>query len=172
MTDLEALYSRNAPDVFRFALYLSGSHDEAADLTSETFVRAWASHERIRLNTVRSYLFTITRNLYLNSLRRSRRQDELSETLRDPRPGPAVEAERTSQLAFALDALMRLPEIDRAALVLRAVEDMPYDEIARTLGMSLATVKVRIHRARRALLEFRDAQDPDVPPPGGQERKP
>ena len=169
MIDLEALYSRNAPDVFRFALFLSGNRDEAADLTSETFVRAWASQERIRMTTVRSYLFTITRNLYLNSLRRRRRHVELDDALRDPRPDPATDVERSSELTFAMGALMRLPEIDRAALVLRAVEEMAYDDIARTLGISLAAVKVRIHRARRALLELRDAEHPPAAPKGGQE---
>lgn len=158
MTDIGTLYTRHAPDVFRFALYLSGNRDEAADLTSETFVRAWASSEPIRTATVKSYLFTITRNLYLNSLRRSRRQVPLDEGLADSGPDPAVGAERSSQLAFALDALMRLPELDRAALVLRAVEEMPYEEIARTLGISLSLAKVKIHRARRALLELRDAR--------------
>lgn len=160
MIDLHALYAGHAPDVFRFALHLSGDRDEAADLTAETFVRAWASSERIRMSTVRSYLFTITRNLYLNSLRQRRRHVELDDALRDPRPGPAVEAERSAQLAFAREALMSLPEVDRAALVLRAVEEMPYHEIAETLGISLASVKVKIHRARRALLDLRDAPGP------------
>ena len=57
----------------------------------------------------------------------------------------------------ALAGLRRLPEVDRAALVMRAMEDMSYEEIARALGISLAAVKVRIHRARRALLAMRDA---------------
>ena len=51
-----------------------------------------------------------------------------------------------------------LPEIDRAALVMRAFDDLPYDEIARALGISLAATKVKIHRARRALIERRDAR--------------
>ena len=169
MIDLHALYTGHASDVFRFALHLSGDRDEAADLTAETFVRAWASSERIRMSTVRSYLFTITRNLYLNSLRQRRRHVALDDALRDPRPGPAVEAARSAQLAFARAALMRLPEVDRAALVLRAVAEMSYDEIAETLGISLASVKVKIHRARRALLALRDPPGPARSPARDEE---
>src|SRR5215470_11489595 len=98
MTDLAALYTRHAPHVFRFALYLSGDRDEAADITSETFVRAWTSSEPIRTATVRGYLFTIARNLYLHGLRRGRRMVPLPDELRDAGSGPQAEAERRSEL--------------------------------------------------------------------------
>src|ERR1700674_1597160 len=65
MTDFSALYKKYAPDVFRFALYLSGDRSQAEDLTSETFVRAWTSPEAIEVATVKAYLFTIARNLFL-----------------------------------------------------------------------------------------------------------
>lgn len=157
MTDFSTLYRRYAPDVFRFALYLSGDRHSAEDITSETFVRAWTSPEPIRTATVKSYLLTIARHLHLQGLRRSRRHVELDETLRDPRPGPHAEAERSSQLDAVLAELGRLPEVDRAALLLRAVEGLPYDEIAQALGISLSAVKVKIHRARAALFGLRDA---------------
>jgi RNA polymerase sigma-70 factor (ECF subfamily) len=151
VTDFEGLYRRYAKDVFRFALYLSANHSEAEDITSETFVRAWTSSAPIRTGTVKGYLFTIARHLHLEARRRAPRQVEIPETLPDPAAGPDVRAEHDSELAAALRALQRLPEIDRAALLMRAADDMPYEEIARALGLSLASVKVRIHRARLAL---------------------
>lgn len=151
MTDFEELYRRHAPEVFRFALYLSGDRSEAEDVTSETFVRAWTSSGTIRTATVKAYLFTIARNLHLKGLRSRSRMVALPETLTDPAAGPEARAERDSELAAALRALQRLPEIDRAALLMRAADDMPYEEIARALGLTLASVKVRIHRARLAL---------------------
>ena len=51
MTDFGDLYRHHAQDVFRFALYLSGNHAEAEDLTAETFVRAWTAPEPIRMAT-------------------------------------------------------------------------------------------------------------------------
>lgn len=81
---------------------------------------------------------------------------ELDETLRDPNPGPQAAAERDSELRAVLAALQRLPEVDRAAPLMRAGDEMPYEEIARALGISLAAVKVKIHRARLALAHIRE----------------
>lgn len=149
--DFATLYSRYAPDVFRFAFHLCGRRAEAEDITSETFVRAWTARESIRTATVKGYLFTIARNLHLHALRRSRRQVTIDETLPDRAPGPAARAEQESELAFARAGLMALPEVDRAALVMRACDEMPYEEIARALGLTVSATKVKVHRARLAL---------------------
>jgi RNA polymerase sigma-70 factor (ECF subfamily) len=156
VTGFEELYRRHAPEVFRFALHLSGNRSDAEDITSETFVRAWTSSEKIRTATVKGYLFTIARHLFLQGLRKTSRNVPLPETLPDPAEGPEARAERDSRLAAALRALQRLPEIDRAALLMRGADDMPYEEIARALNLSLAAVKVRIHRARLALREIEE----------------
>ena len=146
MTDFNALYRKYGPDVFRFALYLSGSRADA-DITSETFVRVWTSLVPVEPTTVKSYLFTIARNLFLQELRKRRPQSELDERLLDPRAGPQAQAEQKAELHAVLAGLQRLPETDRAALLMRALEGLPYEEIARGLRISLASVKVKIHRA-------------------------
>lgn len=156
MTSFGELYVRYAPHVFRFALYLSGDRHEAEDITSETFVRAWSATVPIRTATARGYLFTIARHLFLQGLPRRSRHSELDEQMRDPRAGADVQAEVSSELKAALARLQRLPEGDRAALVMRAMDEMPYEEIARVLGISLAAVKTRIHRARVALASIRE----------------
>jgi RNA polymerase sigma-70 factor (ECF subfamily) len=81
----------------------------------------------------------------------------LDENLRDPQASPYAQAEQKAELRTVLAGLQKLPEIDRAALLMRAFDDMPYEEIARALGISLAAVKVKIHRARLALADIRDA---------------
>src|SRR4030095_10465302 len=68
--DFAALYERYARDVYRFSLYLSGDFALAEDLTAETFARAWAAHERIRVGSVKAYLLMIARNLYRDAMRR------------------------------------------------------------------------------------------------------
>ncbi len=155
MTGFGALYKKYAPDVYRFALYLSGERGEAEDITSETFVRVWASSEPIRVATVKGYLFTIARNLYLQGLRKKSRQVALDDDLRDPQASPYAQAEQKEELRAVLAGLQRLPEIDRAALLMRAFDETPYEEIAHALGISLAAVKVKIHRARLALADLR-----------------
>src|SRR5882762_10085569 len=156
MTDIGALYRKYSPDVFRFALYLSGNRHEAEDITSETFVRVWASPERVEAATVKGYLFTIARNLFLQELRK-KPHIELDERLRDPQASPYAQAEQKAELDAVFAGLQKLPEIDRAALLMRALEAMPYEGIAQALKISLASVKVKIHRARLALAGIRNA---------------
>jgi RNA polymerase sigma-70 factor (ECF subfamily) len=157
VTDFGELYRNHAPDVFRFALYLCGDRGEAEEITSETFVRAWTAPGEIRMATVKGYLFTIARHLFLKGRTRRSRHVELDETLHDPKPGPQAAAEHDSELRAVLAALQKLPEVDRAALLMRAGDEMPYEEIARALGISLSAVKVKIHRARLALAHIRNA---------------
>jgi RNA polymerase sigma-70 factor (ECF subfamily) len=155
MTDFTALYRKYAPDVFRFALYLSADRSHAEDITSETFVRAWTSSEPIELSTAKGYLFTIARNLFLHGLRQKSRQSGLDRELPDPRASPYHQAEQKQEFRAMLAGLQELPEIDRAALLMRALEGLPYEEIARALKISLASAKVKVHRARLALSGIR-----------------
>jgi RNA polymerase sigma-70 factor (ECF subfamily) len=155
VTDFQALYEKYARDVFRFSLYLSGNRAEAEDIASETFVRAWNSPARIRQATVKAYLFTIARNCYLQGLRGRSRQAELNVEIVDPGRGPQVIAEQREDLAGVLRALQQLPEVDRSALLMCALDEMSYAEISSALGLSLGAVKTKIHRARLRLAESR-----------------
>ena len=155
MTDFASLYRSHSQEVFRFALYLSGNRSDAEDITSETFARAWAAPGPIRMATVKGYLLTIARDLFLQGLRREARHTELHDVHADPRAGPEARAEWNAELDAVLAGLQKLAEVDRTALLMRAVEEMPYEEIARALGLSLAAVKVKIHRARLALAHIR-----------------
>lgn len=157
MTDFHNLYQRYAPQVHRFALFLCGDAMLADDITSETFVRAWTSRGKIREATVKAYLFTIARNLYRDHLRRNRRYEELQESLPDGSPTPQARVEHKAELEAVMAALQQLAEIDRAALLMRVQEEMPYEEIAQALDMPVTTVKVKVHRARLKLMQAREA---------------
>src|SRR5512133_3852337 len=65
------LFERYWPDVFRFAVYLTGNRADAEDVASETFARAWAAPGEIRVGTVKAYLFMIARNLSVDLRRGS-----------------------------------------------------------------------------------------------------
>jgi RNA polymerase sigma-70 factor, ECF subfamily len=153
--DFTEFYRRHAPDVFRFAFYLARDTSEAEDITSETFVRVWTSVDPIEIATVKGYLLTIARNLFLQSLPRRKREEVLHDGLRDPRADPLARAESRSELAAVHERLLQMTDIDRSALLLRAVDGLSYEEIATTLGISLASAKVKVHRARLALAAFR-----------------
>jgi len=156
MTDFQALYQKYAQDVFRFALFLSGNRADAEDIASETFVRAWNAPGEIRQSTVKAYLLVIARNCYLQGLRRSGRHSPLEQDFADPRQAPHDSVEQRAELAEVMRDLQQLPEVDRTALLMSAAEDMTYEQIAETLGLSLGAVKTKIHRARLKLEQARE----------------
>lgn len=151
MITFHEIYERHSKDVYRYAYWLSGSAEDADDITSETFARAWAGRDEIRTETVKAYLFAIARNLYLKGLRHNRRQRDLDPLHPDPKPAPEQQVDSRLELDRAMRAIQSLPETDRAAFLLRIQHELPYDEIARTLQLPLTTVKVKIHRARLKL---------------------
>lgn len=142
------VYQRYSEDVYRFALYLSGDASWADDIMQETFVRAWTTPGDVRQGTVKAYLYTIARNLYRTGRVRAARQIELPDFVPDPRPDPATVTCNREELADLFHFLQSLSEIDRAALLMHAQDGMPYAEIATALGLTVATIKVRIHRVR------------------------
>lgn len=156
MTRFHELYEKYARDVYRFALYLSGDAALADDVTSETFIRVWSSPEPVRMATVKGYLLTIARNLCRMERRRSVRRRSLEETIPDKGQSLALQAEVKEELETVLRALQEFPEVDRAAVLMRANDGLPYEEIAAALGLPVATVKVKVHRARLRLTQLRN----------------
>lgn len=155
MLNFKNLYETYAPDVYRFAYWLSGDKTEAEDITSETFIRAWAKRSTVRTETLKAYLFTIARNIYLSHQRKGKHQVVLEDVHPDPAPGPDRSAVSRSELKRALMILETMPEIDRAAFIMRVQHELPYIEIARVLGLSLTAAKVKVHRIRKKLLNDR-----------------
>jgi RNA polymerase sigma-70 factor (ECF subfamily) len=159
MITFHEIYERYSKDVYRYAFWLSGSAQDAEDITSETFARAWVGRDDIRTETVKAYLFAIARNLYLNQNRHANRSTELSLDHKDPNPSPDHLVETRLELDRAMETVQLLPETDRAAFLLRVQHDLPYDEIARILVLPLTTVKVKIHRSRLKLAALQMEKD-------------
>ena len=107
MTDIESLYKRYAPDVRRFALFLSGDPVMADEITSDTFVSAWLARERIRQPTVKSYLLAIARNLYRDMQRREARHTELDEQMTDKRISAQMHMEQSAEVRAVLAELQQ-----------------------------------------------------------------
>jgi RNA polymerase sigma-70 factor (ECF subfamily) len=139
--------------VRRFARHLSGSASQADDLTQEAFVRLWTTSSTIRTETVRAYLFTIVRHEFLRWRRRRWRFVDADEDVVDAGIAPDERAVQLQQLRRVREALAALDDDDRAALWMRADGDLSYEDIAASLGISVGAARVRVHRARRRLLE-------------------
>jgi RNA polymerase sigma-70 factor (ECF subfamily) len=150
-TTFHELYGRYADDVYRFAHWLSGNPEDARDITSETFVRAWTAPNEPRMDSVKAYLFTIARNLHRKQWRRESRHEPLDEGLPDPATPPDEVAAQHDEFERTLAAMQILPEIDRTVLLLRAEEELSYADIAAMTGLSVAAAKVKVFRARAKL---------------------
>lgn len=154
MLTFEELYETYSIDVYRFSFWLAGNSSEAEDITSETFIRAWVGKNPIRTETLKAYLFTIARNVYLERLRKRKREVALKEAHSNPIPGPDKLVESRFEIEQVKRILQTFPEIDRAAFVLRVQHELPYAEIARVLRISLIAARVKVHRVRKKLLEI------------------
>jgi len=156
--------------VYRFALRLAGSPDEAEDLVQETFLRAFKAWDQYERGTrAKSWLFTICRNVFLRRRERAQRHDEIVSESAD-RSGPgagavnpvwvsAMGADPEGEFFDAIvddriiEAIAELPEEYRTAVVLSDVEGLPYAEIAELIDVPVGTVKSRLFRGRRRLQE-------------------
>ncbi len=140
------------------------NQDDAHDVAQQVFVRVWRSASRYEPTAkFTTWLYTITKNLVFNELRRRTRKREVSiEAQEEEHHHEMVAATRLNpdtivqqeELEAAIDrAIATLPEKQRLAVTLRRYEDMPYEEICVVLGMSLSAVKSLLFRARNDLKE-------------------
>jgi RNA polymerase sigma-70 factor (ECF subfamily) len=164
MDTFREIYERHYPDVLRFALFLTGDRAEAEDLAADTFVRAWIARDRIRQETLRAYLLTITRNLHRDARRRRRPQVDIDETFPDKGVPVDVQFQQTSTLRAIRQRLRHVARGDRRALLLFVVREMSYREVAQALNVSIAAVKSRIFRAREALAAAQAEPNPTGDP--------
>lgn len=150
----EVLVRRHQGKMYRVALRLLGSDADAQDATQETFVRAWRGLGRFRgESAVSTWLYRIVTNRCLNVVAARRPAESLDPDLPSVGSDPAEIAEQRERFAAVARHVRSLPPEQRAALVLRDFEGLSYEEVAAVLGVSVAAVKGRIHRARLSVLK-------------------
>jgi RNA polymerase sigma-70 factor (ECF subfamily) len=138
------------PRLRRYARALVGDRATADDLVQDTLERAWAKLHLYRRGTdLRAWLFTVMHNVHVNRVRASR----LTDTLDEEMPELAQRAPQGDALLVRdLDrGIARLPAEQRAVLLLVTLEEMSYEQVARTLGIPIGTVMSRLARAREKL---------------------
>ena len=155
----DTLFARYTPRVLTFLTRLVRDRARAEELTQDVFVRIYNAADRYEATAKFStWIFGIAHNLGLNELARAHRRYERGDTpleelgAADPAP-PADEKFEATELRVRLErALAKLPERQRAALLLRSEQGLAYEEIAKALDASVSSVKSLIHRARETLL--------------------
>jgi RNA polymerase sigma-70 factor, ECF subfamily len=155
------LFDEHHLPLFRFAYRLTGSVSDAEDIVQESFfglLRSECLYDP-RRTSVSSYLFGAVRN---QALKRQRHRAKAGEDAADPVDcrSPETEAMRAELDDTIAHAVMRLPENQRAVLILAHYERMPLAEIAEVMEIEVGAVKSRLQRARASLKEALAAYAP------------
>jgi RNA polymerase sigma factor (sigma-70 family) len=158
--DFRSRLTAEIPYLRRFARGLAGDAALADDLVQDCLERALAKeHLYDPSRQLRAWLYAILRNIHVSGLRRKGRAGVVK-TIDDLAPEEeAVPGEQEDQVAIRsiAEALDRLPQLHREVILLIALEDMSYREVADIIGVPVGTVMSRLSRARgalRAVLDF------------------
>jgi len=163
------LVNRYKRQMYNLAFRMTANSEVARDLAQETFVRAYANLHRYKLEkSFFNWLYTICINLTRNHL--EKRHEILGEngdesaTWEDANPSAEhrspetqiIEQQNINGLEAALSAL---PEDLREAVVLRYIQELPFDTVANSMGVSLSAAKMRVYRGLEKMREVMTAQE-------------
>ena len=154
----EMLVRRHEKTIFNLVYRMLGDYDEAAEVSQEVFLSAYRAIGQFRGDAnFSTWLYRIALN-HTSTRRKTliRRQQrnvaiEDTEPVRDLQPGPAETMEKKEIRERVQRALDNLEPDDATVILLRDLQDIPYEEVARLLEIPVGTVKSRLHRARQAL---------------------
>jgi RNA polymerase sigma-70 factor, ECF subfamily len=154
---------------YAFAFRLCRNSDEAADIVAEAFVRVYKALPSFRSqSTFATWLYRILTNCFLDVKKKDKHrknnfslegsfrveEGEVTRQLEDPAGTPHDAAESDERMRRFELAVLRLPEFQRAMLVMYHAEQMSYEDIAEALDLPIGTVKSRLNRARLSLREI------------------
>ena len=163
VNDFEKLVTAYEKNVYNIALRMVGDPEDAADMTQETFIKAYRALSGFRGDSkFSSWLYRIASNVCLDFLRSRSRHPQVSLStvdeddratfeLPDMRQNPEEQLMKKLGMEAVRRGLEQLPEQQRQILVLRELGGLSYAELARILGIEEGTVKSRIFRARKRL---------------------
>ena len=173
---MERLILKYQSRIYNIILKICADPDDAAELTQETFVKVIENINNFQGRSgFYTWAFRIAVNLTLNYCQRNARlgfssldaeqekyysstNQALKELLSDDSsPDPAVLAQDRELCEIAVRSLMKLDDAQRVVVVLRDIEGMNYDQIAKVLDVELGTVKSRLSRARKKLRQILEA---------------
>lgn len=145
---LEPLYDR----LERFCRTVTRNNDEAKDVLSETLLEAYRSFDTLKNDRAfLSFLFTIAVRVYKRRFRKKRFSGEYDENLAHSIPDRAPTPDVSTDVALLYDAIDRLPDKQREAIIMFELLDLPLEDIRQVQGGTLSAVKVRLMRARHKL---------------------
>lgn len=158
--DFSRFYDLYVKKIYRFAYLKVGSREEAEDLTSETFLKAWEYFSRTpnhKINNVKAFFYQVANNLITDFYRKKKlipfSLDRLegANKLADGQISEFEKIEKDEEVSRLMSALKNIPENYANIIIWYHLEELEISEIAEILKKSEGTVRVTIHRALKAL---------------------
>lgn len=162
----DSLVSKYEIKAFQYAFRLTRNSEEASDVVSEAFIRVYNAISTFKGNSSFStWLYRIMTNCFLDLRKKVKPvsslevatqsgNGEVERQIEDPGPTPHEQSEKTEREERVERAVNKLPEYQRAMIVMYHVDLLTYEEIAEALDLPIGTVKSRLNRARLSLRDF------------------
>ena len=149
------LYDSNRKELYRYCFKLCGNIEDAQDLMQQTYLRAWENFDRLYDENFSAWLYSIAKNIFLNSLRKSKHESvEEYPEIPDNSQNPEFIAEKRDIGRILLKALKNsLSPVQRMTIILYYYDEKSVSEIANIMQVSENTVKSRLFNARKKLRE-------------------
>lgn len=140
-----------ADALFRFIVKNLRHEEDARDIVQSAFEKLWINRDKVNLDTLKSYLFTIAYNLMIDHIRKSKRVS-YREDFGEQERGTVQQTGKSNRILD--EAFNRLNETQRSLVMLKDYEGYNYEEIGKITGLSESQVKVYLHRARLQLRAY------------------
>ncbi|MCB0720263.1 MAG: RNA polymerase sigma factor [Bacteroidetes bacterium] len=161
LKDFETAVVQHRDRVFGFALHFLGNRQEAEDITQDVLIRLWSNRDSVDQSTLAAWLLRVARNACVDQYRKRKIRSQGVDPISPDHDTIAAAGEimpdteidnrmLTDQVMKSVDALR---EPYKSIVILREMQDLTYEEISAALELPLSTVKVYLHRGRRAVRE-------------------
>jgi len=154
----ESLYYRYRDWVYRLAFRFTRNHQQSLDVLQETFAYLLRKLPNLKLTaSMTTFLYPVVKHVSITIGRKSRREKPADETLAEtPSPSPEQAGASRAELAAVMKTL---PDDQREIVLMRFVDDMSIEEIAKAIGIPAGTVKSRFYRALQTLRNDKRTRD-------------
>ena len=155
---MATLFERYQSPLYNFFMRLTGDAAQSEDLTQSAFLRALKYRKTYRDRySFRTWIYRLSRNLFYDDYKKTRRRNEYSLEEREDNAGSAsynTDAANERMKRELADALAQLPSQDRELIVMKKYQGLKYEEISKITGDSVSAIKTRTHRAMNKLREI------------------